>query len=467
MRAEAKLLWIAICLCAAAARAEDGISRERFEALERQNAALLQSNDDLAERLSELEKRDQERVRGEEVRDLGSPLAEWTRRIRLSGSANTGYYYGSDESPFQDVGFQVWDARLFLDADLGRDVRVGEAQVARNMGFSFEWNAVRLGEVQGTDDPTLIGETYVEFQGIAGSSWANAQVGRFQIPVGENYLRFSKGYRNNPFISNTVGGPWWWDEGVRIYGSSDDSRFGYVASISDGDTPFADDTSRELQFTGKVWTQPWPWLRASASVLRSGQSGNDNEPGSGALWLGETWATPVGSLSWNVPTWQDGAIVPAAPNGIDSTTLFAGDLILTSERFGRLWLAFGHYGIEAEGGGDYDRDLLYWIAEWVLDGDAIAPELAPFYLALRANGLGTYDADEGYLLDVRTLGNLGYNAQSLEEYNLALGWHLTRWATLRLEYTRREIELVDGASRALGNDAGGEDEFAIELGAAF
>lgn len=467
MRASRAFVAIVALLASLTARAEDGISRERFEALERQNAALLQSNDDLAQRLSELEKRDRERIRGEEERDLGAPLAEWTRRIRLSGSANAGYYRGSDESPFEDTSFQVWDARLFLDADLGRDVRLGEARVARNLGFSFEWNAVRLGEVQGTDDPTLIGETYVEFQGLGGSSWASAQVGRFQIPVGENYLRFSKGYRNNPFITNTVGGPWWWDEGIRVYGSDAEGRFGYVASISDGDTSIEDDSSRELQFTGKLWTEPWPWLRASVSALRSGQTGSTNDMGSGALWLGETWATPVGALAFRVPTWQDGRTVPDAPNGIDSTTLLAGDLTFASERFGRLWLAFGHYAIDAEGSGRYDRDLLYWIAEWMLEGRSVAPELTPFYLALRANGLGTYDDEEGYLLDVRDMHRLGYNAKLLEAYSLAVGWRLTQWATLRVEYSHRRYELVDGASGALGNDAGDQNEFGIELGAAF
>ena len=128
------------------------------------------------------------------------------------------------------------DARLFVDAELARDVEVADATVVRTIGTTLEWDLVRIGELQ-----NQVGELYVDFQGLADSSWLNAQVGRFQIPLGENYLRFSKGYRDNPFISNTVGGPWWWDEGVRVYGQESRGRFGYVASISNGDTNFNTD----------------------------------------------------------------------------------------------------------------------------------------------------------------------------------------------------------------------------------
>ena len=42
------------------------------------------------------------------------------------------------------------------------------------------------------------------------------------------------------------------------------------------------------------------------------------------------------------------------------------------------------------------------------------------YLALRANGLGTYNKDEGYLLDFR-YGDVGYNMRALDAYSVALG----------------------------------------------
>jgi hypothetical protein len=444
-----------------AVRGEEAVTRDQFDALEQRNRDLELHNQDLEQRLDALEERDRERSRAEDDRDLGAPLAEWTRRIRLGGSANTGYYRGTDESPWQDTSFQVYDARLFLDADLGRDVSVGETPIARNLGFSFEWDIVRLGDFE-----NQLGETYVELQGIGGKPWANAQVGRFQIPVGENYLRYSKGYRDNPFITNTVGGPWWWDEGIKIYGSGGEGKFGYVASITDGETDFETDSSREPQFTLKLWARPLPWLYASVSGLRSGQIGDDNGFSSGALWLGETWATPVGSMG-PIPTWQNGHVVPDAPKQIDSTHLLGADVVLTPGRFGRIWLAAGRYTIDNAHSTSYDRNLWYWIAEWVIGGEIVSPELTPFYLALRADGLGTYDQDKGYLLQIYDVGRVGYNGQSLTAYSVALGWHLTHWCTLRLEYTHRRIDLVDGVPATIRNDAGDEDMFGAELGAAF
>jgi len=53
-----------------------------------------------------------------------------------------------------------------------------------------------------------------------------------------------------------------------------------------------------------------------------------------------------------------------------------------------------------------------WIAELILRGAWVAPVLRPFYTGFRASGLGTYDDDRGYLLDVRRSGTLGYNMKS-------------------------------------------------------
>ncbi len=461
-----------VLLAAVSASAEEAVAPGRVEALERRNEELAIHNQDLEQRLEELERRDRERSEGEsaEQNDFGS-MTEWARRIRISGSANTGYYYGGTGTPFQDTSFAVWDARMFLDADLGRAVEVGETTIARNIGFTFEWNIVRLGELQGTDfPPGYVGETYIELQGIGGSRWFNTQVGRFQIPVGENYLLYSKGYRNQPFITNTVGGPWWWDEGVRVYGSDDAGHFGYVASISDGETDFESDASRDPQFTLKLYAQPTPWFYASVSALHSGRVGSDEngEPASGALWLGETWATPVGSFAPWIPVYQDGVATSGAPsNELDSTTFVGADLIFTHEKLGRLWLAYGRYSIDAAETSDFDRDLSYWIAQWTLSGDAIAPELAPFYLGLRAAGLGTYDDGEGYVLDSRQAWTLGYNVSSLQAYSIVLGWHLTPWTTLRAEYSHQDIEMVDGTPRSLRDAARDADYFGFELGAAF
>ena len=151
---------------------------------------------------------------------------------------------------------------------------------------------------------------------MAGTSWLNLRPGRFHAPVGEAYYRYGREAGRDPFISNTLGGPWWWDEGVMVYGSSQEGVLGYIASISNGETPFGYDDGSGEQVTLKLWTQPLPWLYLSASGLHSGEIGR----GSGALWLGESWARPIGDDT-DVPTFFDGAVQADAAGGYARTWL--------------------------------------------------------------------------------------------------------------------------------------------------
>ena len=229
----------------------------------------------------------------------------------------------------------------------------------------------------------------------------NAQVGRFQIPVGESYLRYSKGDRDNPFITNTVGGTWWWDEGVKLYGSDARNRFGYVASLTDGETPQDWGLDDGDQFTLKLFVNPTSWLYLSTSVLYSGAMGDDENPAQAALWLGETWATGFGANTGS-PSWVDGRIVPAGPGRLDHTLYLGADAVLTHPAGGAALALL--------------RELRDRLARReplrppppLLDrragarGPAGVARAAPFYVAVRANGLGTYDDDEGYVLDIRT-----------------------------------------------------------------
>jgi hypothetical protein len=416
----------------------------------------------LLERIEQLELR---------IRDLeasqppapnsGSGGGGWTRHLRLGGSANAGYFGGQRDSLFDPDAFLIWDARVFLDAQLGEDVSVGERTLFRNVGFFFEWDLVRLGNLE-----NRVGELYADFQGFLDSDALNFQLGRFQIPVGEAYLRYSQGYARQPFVSNAVGGPWWWDEGMRFYGSSSEHGFGYVSSISNGSTPFNEYAGDGTQVTLKLFYRPLPWLYVSASGLRTGQLGSSEAPANGALWLGESWARAFGANS-AVANYQDGVEVLDGPNQLDQTWLAGGDVVLDFTDKARIWLAYGRYTIDSRGGSSYDRVLHYWIAEAVLRGAWLSRPLAPFYLGVRANALGTYDGDAGYLLDSRRSAQLGYNMESLTAYSAVLGWDLTSNLRLRAEYTIQDIDLVRGVSQAMADAARDADFFAIELGASF
>lgn len=294
-------------------------------------------------------------------------------------------------------------------------------------------------------------------------------MGRFQIPVGEGYLRFSRGASDNPLVTNPVSAPWFWDEGLRLYGGDREGRFGYVASISDGEEPFGKaeaDPDPDKQLTLKLWTRPRPWIQLSVSGLRSGALGSDGRAASGAFWLGEAWARAFGAGS-AVPAFTNGVPVPDGPDELDGTWFLGADAVLERPGLGRLWLAYGHFDIDSSGPSLYDRSLQSWIAELVVEGAAVSPELLPFYLALRASGLGTYDDGEGYLLDFRSAATIGYNARSLESYSLGLGWRLTRHLTLRLEYTLQDWDLVRGVTEAIRRAADDADTIGIQMGASF
>lgn len=441
MKPGVALLLLGALLAAAPSAAEDDA---RIDALER--------------RIEQLEGRAveaEERARVAEQR--AGIRSEDTPRVTLSGSADFGWFDGERNATTDGLGARVWDARLFVDAELAEDVRVGTAELVRNIGFSFEWNLLRRGELAND-----VGELYVDFQGVGGSSWLNVRPGRFQIPVGESYKRYSRGAGSNPFISNPVGGPWWWDEGVMLYGQSGDASLGYVASLTNGETPLDFDAGDGEQTTLKLWSQPTPWLYVSLSGLHSGEVGS----GGGALWLGETWATPVGAMT-GVPTYYDGSVVPPTYAPFDSAWLLGGDLVLTPHEGVRLWLAAGRYALDSRAGEDYDRALLYWIGELVLRGSLLRPALAPGYLGLRVDGVATNEADAGYLLDIHYAGSLGYNMRALKAYTLVLGWRLGRETTLRAEYSLRDIDLVPGVSPVLRDAASAADNFAIEVGVAF
>lgn len=450
MRRTSALLGCAIVLLLPAAAPAD-------------DAALLERIQQLESRVAELE---QERAEGPArapqtpTNESSGAAASWTDRVQLSGSASVGYFAGPQDSVFENDAFRVWDARLFVDADLGRDVRLGGSTLVRDVGFSMEWNLARLGYLSND-----VGELYVDFQGIADSDWLSLQVGRFQLPVGEAYLRRGRGERDNPFVTQPVAGAWWWNNGVRFYGASPDRLVGYVASVTNSVTAFEAENNQSQQFSLKLFTNPTPWLHLSVSGLRSGQIGSSESPASGSLWLGETWARPVGHAT-TLPTFTNGVVMPTAPNELSNSLYYSGDAIVTIPDAFRLWLSFGRYSMHSSGPSLYDRDLDAWIAELILEGGLLAPVLRPFYLAVRASGLGTYNDDKGYLLDSRLASRFGYDTSSLDAYSLAAGWRLTPRVTLRAEYTLEQFDLVRGARMVIPGSLD-DNLFALAVGVDF
>lgn len=384
-------------------------------------------------------------------------LPSWTDRVKLSGSADLGFFGGGPQSVQSNDGFAIWDARLFVDAKLGEDLVLANRPAVRNLGFTFEWNIARNG-TRSTD----VGLAYLDVEGIAESTWANLRVGRFQIPFGEAYKLYSKGYAGRSFVQQPVGGPWWWDEGVMLHGSAPDNRFGYVASVTNGDTDF-NDVGGDYQATLKLWAQPFGFLYVSASGLYTSALDRID----GALWLGEGWARPFGSGGPPINNWIDGASVPDDPDGIGQTWAVALDVVVTPVDGVRIWFSGGHYDVPSQSSGPYDRELWYGLGEIVLGGQLVTPGLEPLYVGVRVDTVGTFDDDRGYLLDVRYTADYGYNMTHLLAYTAVAGWRLGDYVTLRLEYSHRDVDLVRGAALDVPGSTGNEDLYSAEFGLHF
>lgn len=447
------LLWVGLLAPPDPVRAEpDEVARLR-ETIERLEA-----------RVGELEAGEETRER-EKLRAAAHPpvdaTASWTEDVRLGGAAKISRLSGGDDTPYDAEPFQVYDARLFVDALIADQTSLGGRTLFESASLSFEFELIRLGM-----SFNRVGDLYVDFRGLGGQRALNVQAGRFQVPYGEYYLHWSQNYANEAFISNSVSLLWWWDEGIKLFGSDPTGTVGYVASLTNGEDLFQGESDPDKQWTLKLFANPTEFLHLSASVMQTGNLGSSSETGFSAIWFGEGWVRPFGNGS-GVDNYVDGAITPDGGSEIDDVIAWGADAILDFPEAAKLWLAGGR--IEIRDGADrlYDRDLWYWQGQLVLEGGLLSRRLAPFYLALRAAGIGTYDADEGYLLDFRHASTVGYNMQSLEAYSVALGWPLRPGLVLRAEYTLQDIDLVRGVPDSVKDDARRSDFYGVEIGVAF
>ncbi len=328
---------------------------------------LYQAVGKLEKRISELETQHPAAV-------AASGAGSWAERVRISGSANVDYLDGQSYSTFQHGSAKIYDTRFFIDADLARDVRLGDSTMFRDAGFAFEWNLMRVGYLANN-----IGDLYVDFRGIADQDWLNLEFGRFQIPFGENYLRFGRGYYTDPFIALSAPPPWFWDEGVKLWGKLLDGKASYAFAVTDGENEMNQVPNGSQQLSLKLATDPWEWLHLSVSGLKSGSIGSNASPAFAAVWLGEMIPSAFGAAS-GAQSFQDGQPIGPGPNKLHGIWILGGDAIVKLPDM-RLWLSYGGVRLDSSGGTTYDRDLIYWLAELLVQLDLISPRLAPAYVA--------------------------------------------------------------------------------------
>jgi hypothetical protein len=451
IRSAALVALAALALHPGAARADDADARQK-------------ELDELYQQVGKLEQRIDDLEAAKTASSAGSSgsggAASWAERVRVSGSANLDFLDGGEYSLFNHGSVKLYDTRIFIDADLARDAHVGSFTAFRDVGFAFEWNVFRVGYFLNN-----VGDLYVDLRGLGDSEWANLQLGRFQIPFGENYLRFGRGYYTDPFIALSAPPPWFWDEGVKLWGKLFEGKASYVFAWTDGDGAINSLPNGGQQYSLKLAADPYEWMHLSVSGLRSGTIGSDTSPAFAAVWLGEMIPRAFGAGS-TAQSFANGVPIAPGPNKLNGITILGGDAIFKLPDT-RLWLSYGGARIDSSGGSTYDRDLIYWLAELVVQAHLVAPQLAPLYVAARASGLGTYNANRGYLLDFRDSA-VGYNMRALNVYALALGYPIGDYMTLKAEYAFQRIALVHGViDQSIKDAASNPNFFGMEVGVHF
>ena len=231
-----------------------------------------------------------------------------------------------------------------------------------------------------------VGDLYVDFQGVGGQRLAELPGRALPDPGRRDLSPVRQGLRERPFVSNVVAAP---GGGTRACASTARAvgeslgRFGYVASVSNGDTPFNVDTdSRQAAHAEALLRAAGTGCTSAPARCAPARSATTPQPASGALWLGEAWARAFGAGT-TVPNFQNGVAVADGPNRLRETWFVGGDAILDFEDRAHIWGAYGQYAIDSQGGSFYDRTLQYWIAELILHGAWLGESFRPFYAGFR------------------------------------------------------------------------------------
>ncbi len=388
-------------------RAELDALRQRVEELERQDRAPAAESVDLGDRqLSS--------ISGTAAQD---PLSRaWYESLDLWGFGAVGFLDTGDAGTRPDGGFLIQEASLFVEAHAWEDV-----------SFFYEVQTNRLG--QDSSKYVRTGEVYAHVRNLWSDDDGNSlglKAGRIDIPFGEEYLW--QDATDNPLISNSAGYPYGFDEGLLLYGSY--SGVGWVTSITDGTDgrSIEDDPAKAL--TAKLYGNPCEDLYLSASFMKNGDAGESAFEFAGSHFV------PVGSGAGQPSTLGD------SPSTKVDATLFELDARWRLLEQGSLDLSFGRAQVD-DPVDAFDRDLTWFAVQPRWDFSSA------FYAVARWSEIGTYDDDEGYHFDGKTLadGNaaFGFDARRLQRISVGVGWRPNPHTQVKLEVGRDRFEVIDAS----------------------
>ena len=258
-------LWPALALAEAPGPSEPAAAEEPVAL--RQRIAVLER--DLADLRREVDRRESSAAAG---KALGENLL-------LSGEGALAFFDSQGRGRFPNREFRVDEARLYLEARLAPSV--------------FLLSELMLAERENDEPETKMGELYLDVEDVAnlwgGTAPLTLRLGRFQIPFGEEYQH--RNADRNPLVSHSLSDLWGVDEGVMAFGRA--GPLDYALAVQNGGYQTLRDGDPDKAVTLRVGLRPTPALRASASLMRTGDlSGPQDQMGE--LWFANSYILPTG-----------------------------------------------------------------------------------------------------------------------------------------------------------------------------
>lgn len=418
------------CMVPASAIGDDSIVM-KLQALEAQNKILMgmlqvqqEQISELRSRLAESEERDADIAA--KVEEMGSDKPTVTgsinrsvsnvgSRVHISGEAGIAFFAGESNTQFPNEEFRVDEARLFVEAEVARDI--------------YFFSSLFLVNRDMDNENVFVGELYIDWEnpfGLEGfDRLVNLRAGQFPIPFGEEYE-----YRyvmENPLISRALQDIMGMDEGISVYGETGDFR--YVFAVQNGGAPMLRDLSTDKSLTFRVGYEPANWLKLVGSVHSTGNvsSGGDRMS---AIWFGGGLFQSIGS---------------------DAARFFEIDL-------GQLDATFswdGGWFRSTVGRADYDDTDPFADNRRAMDYYSFE---AVHYLSPKLNAafrIGHIDTNGGYPIpgmgSRETYFMGGLQTETLDRVSIGLGYWPASNVVTKLEYTFEEGDLADGTKRKAGD----------------
>jgi len=340
-------------------------------------------------------------------------------KVRIGGEGGAGFSATGPQGFAPNGEFRLDDARMFLEAQVWKDV--------------YFYGEVVLAYPGQSDNSLELGELYVEFENIS-KLWQqddqlNARLGQMYIPFGEEYL--TRNAIDNPLITESLLDFWGVTPGVELYG--DLGKFTYVAAVQNG----ADDSNGaggDKSVAGRIGFDPNEHWHFSVSGMRTGDLNADQLS---AMWFASGFFRSIGSAS---------------------TTLFH---VEAAEADATLRWKSGHasgFGGWAgyhdnDPGANNSRNIYYYSAEVMQNLSKKFYAVTRFSQAFCNDGIP--------MVGYGNFGDYFYGPLTTELWRLSLGlgYRFSDRLVLKAEYSFEQGDQIGGESRQHENFFGTEAAF--------